>query len=420
MFESAWTADDRGALLAALTLAGDVELLAAADVAATKPARAPRLPISLRASVPHQARPRKLAGRAPPSVDARRDAAKMVGRLRFSRRTVVKVSTPPALAPKTPHEARLLAEQAFQAGRGLLRANLLDRAVPLLRRAAELYPEALEYRLYADWVAHRLPENVGAPTPAALKVLAEKAVRRDPNFAFGHYVLGHLARLEGDPVAADALFAHASRLDPGLAERERHVRIVARQPPPVPGRAPRPASNISPEPPPVTPAALAAPERPAAVPEPRPRPVQTSAFRTSTKVTLALLAASLVVGMVVWWPSSPQAKPLGASSASPVERAATPATPPPTASFAPLPSDAPPASAPSVPAAAASSAPQTLGDVTTPSGAAGHRVFFDGRVLGDAPATFHVTCGRHTSQIGSAGKPQPIDVPCGGAMTLPE
>jgi hypothetical protein len=59
-----------------------------------------------------------------------------------------------------------------------------------------------------------------------------------------------------------------------------------------------------------------------------------------------------------------------------------------------------------------------MGQITLPSSAAGHRVFVDGHVVGDGAKPIDVACGHHTLRIGSHGKSQSIEVPCGGAFSV--
>jgi serine/threonine protein kinase len=60
----------------------------------------------------------------------------------------------------------------------------------------------------------------------------------------------------------------------------------------------------------------------------------------------------------------------------------------------------------------------TLGDLVAPREAAGHRLFVDGHVVGQAPGTFHVLCGTHTVKVGSGGLARSVKVPCGGVVDL--
>lgn len=59
-----------------------------------------------------------------------------------------------------------------------------------------------------------------------------------------------------------------------------------------------------------------------------------------------------------------------------------------------------------------------FGDIVLPPSAAGHRVFVDGRVAGDGSKPLHVKRGKHAIKIGSSGKTQSIDVPCGDTLHL--
>lgn len=66
----------------------------------------------------------------------------------------------------------------------------------------------------------------------------------------------------------------------------------------------------------------------------------------------------------------------------------------------------------------------TIGDDQTyaifPESAKGHRVFIDGRAIGDADVPALVDCGKHKLQIGSTGKERQVDLPCGGGYRISE
>jgi hypothetical protein len=64
------------------------------------------------------------------------------------------------------------------------------------------------------------------------------------------------------------------------------------------------------------------------------------------------------------------------------------------------------------------SSPSAQGIVDTAKAPRGHRIFVDGRVVGTTPGAVSVACGRRTVRIGSGGKPQTVDVPCGGTITV--
>jgi len=58
------------------------------------------------------------------------------------------------------------------------------------------------------------------------------------------------------------------------------------------------------------------------------------------------------------------------------------------------------------------------GTMLTGSSAEHHRVFFDGRVVGEGEGSFVVPCGAHVVRIGSAGQDRNVVVPCGGSVDL--
>jgi hypothetical protein len=70
-----------------------------------------------------------------------------------------------------------------------------------------------------------------------------------------------------------------------------------------------------------------------------------------------------------------------------------------------------------VPTAGPSATPST-GVLNPPATAAGHRVFVDGRQVGEGTDPIVVPCGRHAVRIGSGGKDVTLDIPCGGETSL--
>jgi hypothetical protein len=53
-----------------------------------------------------------------------------------------------------------------------------------------------------------------------------------------------------------------------------------------------------------------------------------------------------------------------------------------------------------------------------PASAHGHRIYVDGHVKGDGSSPIVVKCGPHTVQIGSAGKPREVAIPCGALARI--
>ncbi|MEO8876456.1 MAG: protein kinase [Polyangiaceae bacterium] len=94
------------------------------------------------------------------------------------------------------------------------------------------------------------------------------------------------------------------------------------------------------------------------------------------------------------------------------------------------------ASATAAPTATATAAPTTTAPTSTATAAAAaipansaalvagkdarqHRVFVDGKPVGEGPGTYFVPCGAHTVKIGSSGKPREVDVACGTSLNVP-
>lgn len=122
--------------------------------------------------------------------------------------------------------------------------------------------------------------------------------------------------------------------------------------------------------------------------------------------------------------------PSAAPSSKPVAAVPTPSVAP-----APPPTLAPAASASAVlavasPSALASSSaakpissapvmvPEGAGRLLTDTADAGHRIFVDGKLAGSSGKPVVVACGSHQVRLGSAGRLQTLDVPCGGDVTL--
>ena len=55
-----------------------------------------------------------------------------------------------------------------------------------------------------------------------------------------------------------------------------------------------------------------------------------------------------------------------------------------------------------------------MGELVVPDEGA-HRVWLDGKLVGDSPLRVPTTCGRHEVRVGSAGTAHTVDVPCGHA-----
>ena len=151
---------------------------------------------------------------------------------------------------------------------------------------------------------------------------------------------------------------------------------------------------------------------------------QRASRRNRLAAALTFGAAASAAIALLFWPRGPAAVTTGRNPTVPVAASASSAAAKPAASAAEpsavakaVPS-APPAVAPTpAPAAVAAPAPSesteaTSGTITVPPSRAGHRVWIDDRLVGEAPGTYAVRCGVHSIRVGSQGYLQHVRVAC--------
>jgi len=159
-----------------------------------------------------------------------------------------------------------------------------------------------------------------------------------------------------------------------------------------------------------------------------PRPAKRSSSMMALTTGLFLVTAAIGAAGFVWLFRKPvvqtahtvqTAKPtkgtIATATATPSSTATATATATSTATATATPTatakvTAAPTAAPEASAAAGDG---TTGTLRIDKRFAGHRIFFDGKVLGEGES-FTVPCGKHTVKVGSRGKPQKLDIPCGG------
>lgn len=133
--------------------------------------------------------------------------------------------------PPDVKHSRLRAEQLFQSGRTHLREGHWQKALVDFKKAANHYPEAIEYELHAAWAEFRSldePERMEA-LKTELAELALRAVRQDRTMSFAHYVHAQLFLMAGDEKAARRSFGLAWKLDRSDRDAERHYRVLDRR-----------------------------------------------------------------------------------------------------------------------------------------------------------------------------------------------
>jgi hypothetical protein len=223
------------AVLAALLQAGCVDLLepksrSSTAAPAIEVAKGPvhDAPIAKPDPPPHEQR---AVGPSPADQVRAEIALKRFAERRPAKPPSISVPTPLAAIPVPlgPRVARISAEDAFQSGRSHLREDMPDRALPYLRRAVDLCPEAIEFQLclrWAEWITLDREAQDRATAQRELLRLATQLVDEQPEIGFGYYVLGQFARSKGDDEHATKLFRRALAFDPDLTDAARQLRLA--------------------------------------------------------------------------------------------------------------------------------------------------------------------------------------------------
>jgi serine/threonine-protein kinase len=298
--------------------------------------------------------------------------------------------------------------------------DLLDRmAAPSLPSLDELRPD------------------VDARVRAAIRAgLQPSLARRGIGAARAHEILASVTDMDAARKRfADALVPIRAECWPGAVERGAPPLgplLPARRAPPPPALL-RPPAEFEPRM--RDKAESAAAIDPTSHSAPAPAAGNGSRQTTGKRIALlgaaaaALFGAGFVLPMIV--PPGPQTVPhraaaqeIGApsmSSSATGELAPESAT---AAMAASTPSREEPASAPSEPPSAEATAPEEppippdVGQLELPPAAAGHRIFVDGRTVSEGVAPVRVRCGPHEVRIGSAGRLQQVEVPCGASLAM--
>jgi serine/threonine-protein kinase len=139
-------------------------------------------------------------------------------------------------------------------------------------------------------------------------------------------------------------------------------------------------------------------------------------------VTLAaaVLAAGIAIPLVIPRASAHAARrTTPAPEPEPTAAAIAPPTPPPALEPSAEPSEESPSEeSASEEVPAPDPIPPNVGELQMPASADGHRIFVDGRTVSEGTAPVRVHCGPHEVRIGSAGRLQNVNVPCGSTLAL--
>lgn len=291
-------------------------------------------------------------------------------------------------------------------------ADIASRALPISQRPTAAAPPMSEMAA-ADVIEEPPPPppiQPEVPAPSSTRIAARPpapessgriAVPRAPS----------VPKLRANPPPPRARLA--AKVSPFAAPKP------VESPPPPPPPAPPIEDPTPPPPPPAAfeplplppivadpvvfpePTFVAAPSPVVAAPEP------VAKRRSGVAVIAAALATVLIVVVAV-------AMLRGNNVEDPIPSPTSPKTP---AKADPAPSAKPTSSAPKVVAATAAPTP-TSGTLVTSPESAGHRVYVDGKLIGDAPQRLELSCGEHAVRVGSKGSLQKVSVPCGEEIVV--
>jgi len=150
----------------------------------------------------------------------------------------------------------------------------------------------------------------------------------------------------------------------------------------------------------------------ASAPERRRARVRQAAAAVGT--TLAMAAAASGSAQWVRWHAAALEAAMGTTSTSTSTPTSTP-TPTPTPTSTPTSTPTPTPTPTSAPEPAPAS---TAGQVTVPRSRAGHRIWIDGRMVGQSPGSFPTKCGWRRVRVGSQAHEKNVNVPCGGEIEV--
>ncbi len=130
--------------------------------------------------------------------------------------------------PAGERRAKVTAEAALHRAQRYMRNGAWAPALHEIDQARSLCPEEVEYALYAAWAHFSLgtADTSEATLRAKLEHLVKKALRENRELAFGYYVRGRLALLDGDDDRAERSFRIAIKLDPDNREAQSHLRLL--------------------------------------------------------------------------------------------------------------------------------------------------------------------------------------------------
>jgi tetratricopeptide (TPR) repeat protein len=118
------------------------------------------------------------------------------------------------------------AEKCFQKGEVLLRKGDYAAAIEAFSDAIKVNPSEQQYRAYLAWA--RFDDPRARKELVAREALAtlQQVVATETRFARGYFWIGQIWKFLNDPIQAEKAFREALRLDKGMVDAEREIRLL--------------------------------------------------------------------------------------------------------------------------------------------------------------------------------------------------
>jgi curved DNA-binding protein CbpA len=118
------------------------------------------------------------------------------------------------------------AEKSFQRGEVFLRKGDYAQAIEAFSEALKVNPSEHQYRAYLAWA--RFDDPRARKELVAREALAtlQQVVAAEARFARGFFWIGQIWKFLNDPIQAEKAFREALRLDRGLLDAEREIRLL--------------------------------------------------------------------------------------------------------------------------------------------------------------------------------------------------
>jgi tetratricopeptide (TPR) repeat protein len=118
------------------------------------------------------------------------------------------------------------AEKSFQRGEVFLRKGDYAQAIEAFSEAIKVNPSEQQYRAYLAWA--RFDDPRARKELVAREALAtlQQVVAAEVRFARGFFWIGQIWKFLNDSIQAEKAFREALRLDRGLLDAEREIRLL--------------------------------------------------------------------------------------------------------------------------------------------------------------------------------------------------